>query len=191
MEHDAPIFVQLDQEPQEDTVVEPPADLVALLAKKKEETKVTMPATSDVPQGMKAVIGKRIIVNRNNGNKKKKKETSPESPVKYPFHLLREDLNNLGIEELRKKFVIQEIKRSVSQTLFYEHAINLFGPIKAFLAAMPKEFLPDGGEGDHDYSAKDYAATNVEPPNKKSKSSKSTANLVPETIDLIPETQEQ
>lgn len=96
-------------------------------------------------------------------------------------------MNNLGIEELRKKFIIQEIKRSIAQTLFYDHALNLFGPIKAFLAAMPKEFIPGTGEGDHDYSAKDYAATDMVPPTKKKKSTNSDEVLVTNTVHAVPE----
>lgn len=73
MEHDAPIMVQLDEEPAEDTIVEPPADLVAFMAQKKEEeSKVQIPAPSEIPQGMKAVHGKKIIVNKRDIKSKKK-----------------------------------------------------------------------------------------------------------------------
>lgn len=179
--HDTIIELDLDKEP-EDTLVEPDPEILKLMQQSQEEDankekKVEIPPDSEVPLGMKAVVGKKVLTSKEGYKKKGKKEKKPSSPVKYPWHLISQDLNNLGIEELRKKLVIQEIKRSISETLWYDHCITVFGPLKSFLAAMPSTILPGLGQGDHDYSAKDYAAAQ-EPPPKRAKSGNTVATQV-------------
>lgn len=168
--------MELDEEP-EDTLVEPDREIMALMSQastsqaegqSKKDDKVEIPDHSEVPQGMMAVVGKKILTSKATFKKKGKGQKIVHSPMKSPWHLLTEDLNNLGIEELRKRLLIQEIKRSISERVWYDHATTVIGPLKNFLASMPSTFIPGMGEGDHDYSSRDTDATQM-PQKKKSK----------------------